>query len=157
MAKLGQLLERLKDLVGADGVAEDPGYGSGIAASVTVGLGRLQQAMEAGRDVGFFLEAITALDFTDTNELVYHLNCYEPGSRIAVRVLCGKDQAVPSVTGVFASAQWQEREVWEFFGIAFTGHPDLKPLLLPEELEFHPLKKDFGKVHAYRKREEIYE
>jgi NADH-quinone oxidoreductase subunit C len=50
---------------------------------------------------------------------------------------------VDSLTGVFAGAGWHEREAWEMFGVLFDGHPDLRPLLLPDDFEGHPLRKDF--------------
>ncbi|HSH12329.1 MAG TPA: NADH-quinone oxidoreductase subunit C [Desulfurivibrionaceae bacterium] len=50
---------------------------------------------------------------------------------------------LPTVSGVFAGANWHERETHDFFGIRFLGHPDLSPLLLPEDADFHPLLKDF--------------
>jgi NADH-quinone oxidoreductase subunit C len=99
---------------------------------------------------------MTALDFQDTQEIVYHLNCYEPLSRVSVRVLVEHGAGLPTASGVFTAADWLEREVREFYGIPFDGHPDPRNLLLPEDADYHPLKKDFGKVHAYRTREEIY-
>jgi NADH-quinone oxidoreductase subunit C len=50
---------------------------------------------------------------------------------------------LPTVSGVFPGANWHERETHDFFGIRFLGHPDLSPLLLPEDADFHPLLKDF--------------
>ncbi|MBN6548029.1 NADH-quinone oxidoreductase subunit C, partial [Actinacidiphila bryophytorum] len=71
------------------------------------------------------------------------------GTRTAVRRLLLRttvghdDPALPSATGVYPGAAWHERETYEMFGVAFTGHPGLAPLLLPEEFEGHPLRKDF--------------
>ena len=156
MATNDALIEQLRTLVGAPAVTADLDFSRWITAEVMITLAQLRPALEACRDAGYFLETITGLDFVDTNELVYQVNRYEPRCRIALRLLCGKDQKVPTVSDIFSSALWQEREVWEFFGIRFTDHPDLKPLLLPEDTDFHPLQKDFGKVHAYRRRDEIY-
>ena len=60
--------------------------------------------------------------------------------RVKVRV--GADQPVPSVLGV-AGAGWMEREVYDLFGIVFDGHPDLRRLMMPEDWEGHPLRKDY--------------
>jgi NADH-quinone oxidoreductase subunit C len=51
---------------------------------------------------------------------------------------------VPSISEVFPGANWHERETHEFFGIRFLGHPNLSPLLLPEDATYHPLRKDFA-------------
>ncbi|MGB6930801.1 MAG: NADH-quinone oxidoreductase subunit C, partial [Syntrophobacteria bacterium] len=57
---------------------------------------------------------------------------------------------------IYDAALWYEREVFELFGIRFDNHPDLRRLLLPEDADFYPLLKDYGKVHAFRSTEEIY-
>jgi NADH-quinone oxidoreductase subunit C len=119
-------------------------------------MGKLHDVMAAFGEAGFFLETLTGLDFQDTQELVYYLNCYEARSRFAVRLLCGHDQSPPTVSDLFAGATWLEREVHEFYGIRFADSPDMRNLLLPEDADFHPLKKTFGNVHAYHRREEIY-
>ena len=156
MDKREQIIEKLRELLGEDAVKLDEAYQAGIAFTAMAPMARLREAVNGCKEVGFFLESITGLDFEDTAELVYHFNCYEPKSRFALRVLCGHDQAPPTVTDIFASALWLEREVHDFFGIGFAEHPDLRPLLLPEDADYHPLRKTFGKVYAYRKREEIY-
>ena len=61
-----------------------------------------------------------------------------------------------TIVDIFRGAGWLEREVHDFFGIEFAGNPDLRPLLLPEDADYHPLRKDFGKTGAYLKREDIY-
>ena len=129
---------------------------TGAAWSVAVPVSGIRDAAKAFQAGGFFLESITALDFEDTFELVYHFNCYEPRSRLAVRMLCGHDQVPPSICDIFRGAGWLEREVHDFFGIRFSGNPDMRALLLPEDADYHPLRKTFGKVSAYHKREEIY-
>ncbi len=129
---------------------------TGARWSMVVPISNIGDAAKAFDCAGFFLESITALDFEDTFELVYHFNCFEPKSRVVVRMLCGHDQVPPSICDVYRSAVWLEREVHEFFGIKFSGNPDMRPLLLPEDADYHPLRKTFGKVSAYHKREEIY-
>ncbi|MGA3118311.1 MAG: NADH-quinone oxidoreductase subunit C [Syntrophobacteraceae bacterium] len=129
---------------------------TGALWSIIVPISGIRDATKAFWSAGFFLESITALDFEDTFELVYHFNCYEPKSRLVVRVLCGHDQVPPSICDIFRGAGWLEREVHDFFGISFSGNTDMRPLLLPEDADYHPLRKTFGKVSAYHKREEIY-
>jgi NADH-quinone oxidoreductase subunit C len=62
--------------------------------------------------------------------------------RLIVR-LTGEDASVPTVSGVYPAADWAEREVYDLFGIVFTGHPDLRRILMPDEWEGHPLRKDY--------------
>lgn len=78
-------------------------------------------------------------------EVVYDYTQTGPGlCRVVVRCRIPRDQPeLPTVSGVFPGANWHERETHDFFGIRFTGHPDLSPLLLPEDADFHPLLKDF--------------
>ncbi|MEJ5348087.1 MAG: NADH-quinone oxidoreductase subunit C [Desulfosoma sp.] len=156
MAAKDEAVRRLRELLGETALKEDPDFRAGISWTVSCAKESLVPVMKIFNECGFYMESLTGLDFQDTLELVYHMNTYEPRSRMAVRLLCPHDGEVPSVTGLFDSALWQEREAWEFFGVRFSGHPDLRRLLLPEDADFYPLRKNFGKVHAYRKREEVY-
>lgn len=156
MGKKEELLQKLRALLPDEAVCADDQYRSGIAFSAMATAGGLRDAARVCEATGFYLETITCLDFRDAAELVYHFNCYEPKSRLALRVLIRTDEAPPTLSDIFPSALWLEREVREFFGITFNGHPDPRPLLLPEDADYHPLRKSFGKVYAYRERKEIY-
>jgi NADH-quinone oxidoreductase subunit C len=146
------ILEKLPETV----FQRDETGKTGALWSAAVTVSGIRDAAKAFETSGFFLEDLMALDFQDTFELVYRFNCYEPGSRAVVRVLFGHDQSPPSICDIFGGAGWLEREVHDFFGISFSGNPDMRPLLLPEDADYHPLRKDFGKVSAYLKREDIY-
>ena len=76
-------------------------------------------------------------------DVVYHLLSLTQNLRIRVKVVTDEEQAVPSVTGVFSSAGWYEREAWDLYGIVFADHPDLRRLLTDYGFEGHPLRKDF--------------
>lgn len=156
MAKREVVTQKLQAMLPEDAVCKDDALKSGVIFSAQVPLGKLRDALKVCDETEYYLESVTALDFQDTFELVYHLNCYEAKSRIALRVLCGRDQSPHTVSDIFPSALWQEREVHEFFGISFAESPDMRPLLMPEDADYYPLKKTFGTVHAYHKREEIY-
>lgn len=90
------------------------------------------------------LSNLTAVEYPEYFEVVYHLYSRTLKKMITVKTRSGKDQAeVVSVTGIWPGADFQEREVYDLLGIAFTGHPNLKRILLPEEFAGHPLRKDF--------------
>jgi len=76
-------------------------------------------------------------------EVVYHLLSPRQNQRIRVKVRTGESTPVPSVTSVFAGADWFERETWDMYGVLFSGHPDLRRLLTDYGFDGHPLRKDF--------------
>ncbi|HAM41960.1 MAG TPA: NADH-quinone oxidoreductase subunit C [Candidatus Omnitrophica bacterium] len=77
-------------------------------------------------------------------EVVYHLYSMEHNHRVRLKVpLTSTDPVVESLTPLWASADWFEREVWDMFGIRFAGHPNLKRILMYESFEGHPLRKDY--------------
>lgn len=76
-------------------------------------------------------------------EVVYHLQSLRLNQRIRIKVMCGEGDIIPSVSGVFSSANWYERETYDFFGIMFSDHPDLRRLLTDYGFDGHPLRKDF--------------
>ncbi len=95
----------------------------------------------------FFIEAITGVDWIDDGQLevIYDFSRYDFDlCRLVIRTRVDRDNAeIPTITNIYAGANWHERETAEFFGITFTGHPHLVPLLLPEDADYHPLRKDF--------------
>ena len=77
-------------------------------------------------------------------EVNYHLFSTTKHHRIRLKVLLAEEDAhVPSVTGVWRTANWHERETYDLFGVIFDGHPDLRRILLPEDWQGHALRKDF--------------
>ena len=83
-------------------------------------------------------------------EVNYQLVSIPKGERITLRVrLHGSDPVVDSLCSVWPGANWLEREIFDLFGIRFTGHPDLRRILLPDDFEGHPLRRDYP-VHGYR-------
>jgi NADH-quinone oxidoreductase subunit C len=94
-----------------------------------------------------FLSELTAVDYWPAEprfELVYILVSIEHKLRVRVKVrLPGVDPHVQTSSGLWPAANWLEREVWDLFGIAFDGHPDPRRLLMPEDWEGYPLRKDY--------------
>jgi NADH-quinone oxidoreductase subunit C len=156
MAKKDEIAQRLEQLLPQGAICKDEQYRAGVALAAQLSMDKLHEAVSACEQTGYYLESITGMDFTDRLQVVYHLNCYESRSRICLRVFMGHGEAPPTVSEIFPSALWQEREVHDFFGIEFIGCPDLRPLLLPEDADYHPHLKSFGKVQSYRKWEEVY-
>jgi NADH-quinone oxidoreductase subunit C len=98
-------------------------------------------------DLGFgFLSDVTAVDWPDLDPrfwLAYHLLSMEHAHRVRVKVgVPASDPRLPSVTPMFPTANWLEREVFDFFGVTFDGHPDLRRIEMPEDWVGHPLRKD---------------
>jgi len=76
-------------------------------------------------------------------QVVVHLTSHTYGHRLRVKTFLAEGQPLPSVTGLWPSAGFDEREAWEMYGIVFEGHPDLRRLLLPDDFEGFPMRKDF--------------
>jgi NADH-quinone oxidoreductase subunit C len=99
-----------------------------------------------------FCEDLTALDWPKRNviEVVYHLFSYRLRHGIVLKVEADRaSPVVPSVEGVWKAANWMEREVYDLFGVSFTGHPDLRRVLLPDDWVGHPLRKDYQEAGGY--------
>ncbi|TFF27674.1 NADH-quinone oxidoreductase subunit C [Jiella endophytica] len=96
-------------------------------------------------------------------EVVYHLLSPRQNQRIRVKVRTAEDDPVPSISDVFPAADWYEREAYDFYGILFTGHPDLRRILTDYGFEGHPMRKDFpltGFVEVHydeEKKQVVYE
>ena len=89
---------------------------------------------------------VTAVHWPDDPqplEMVYHLYSYARNDRLRLKVRVGTDEPVPSVSGIWKSADWNERETYDMFGIKFTGHPDLRRILMPDDYTDFPLRKEF--------------
>ncbi len=89
---------------------------------------------------------ITAVDYPDRAkrfDVVYHLLSMYQNQRIRLRVSIREEDMVPSITGIHPSANWFEREVFDMFGILFSGHPDLRRILTDYGFRGYPLRKDF--------------
>jgi NADH-quinone oxidoreductase subunit C len=95
-----------------------------------------------------FLSDVTATDWPDREPrfwVAYHLSSSEHRHRARVKVgLASDDAVVPSVVPLYPAANFFERELFDLFGIEFHGHPDLRRILMPDDWEGHPLRKDYG-------------
>ncbi|MGA2872216.1 MAG: NADH-quinone oxidoreductase subunit C [Candidatus Dormibacteria bacterium] len=117
---------------------------------VTVPARRLPEAASALRvDPSALYEmavCMTCIDWPERDprfELVYLLRSLVFNDLAWISVLASEETAVPSLAGIFPGLEWHERECYDLFGIRFTGHPNLTRILLPDDWEGHPLRKDY--------------
>jgi len=119
-------------------------------ATYTVSLGVLYDVLihlrdDTDSDYDYLVD-LTALDYLGDETrfcMVYHLYSHPKKSFIRVRCGVAGGESVPSVISVWRTADWMEREVYDLFGIDFSGHPNLKRILLPDDWHGHPLRKDY--------------
>jgi NADH-quinone oxidoreductase subunit C len=101
------------------------------------------------KELGFqFLTDLTGIHYPDPNDelgVIYHLHNLPKNKRIRIKTFFPKkDPKVNSITPVFKGANWMERETYDFFGVIFKNHPDLKRILNVEDMEYFPLRKEYA-------------
>jgi len=102
-----------------------------------------------------FLTDITGVHYPDNKEkefaVVYHLHSFIHNFRIRIKVFISEaDIHIPTATGLYASANWMERETYDFYGILFDGHPNLVRILNIEEMDYFPMRKEYALEDATR-------
>jgi NADH-quinone oxidoreductase subunit C len=122
--------------------------------TLTITPEQIRAAAAAMQAAGYnFFEDMTAVDWFPSSprfQLSYHLLSHTYKEYIRLRVLVGEaDPSVESITPVWPAANFYEREVFDLFGIRFEGHPNLRRILMPDDWEGHPLRKDYP-VEGYR-------
>ncbi len=122
--------------------------------ALTVARENIVAACEALKAAGYnFFEDVTAVDWYPSEPrfaIVYHILSHGMKQRIRLTVkLSGGDAAIDSITGVWPAANFYEREIFDLFGVHIGGHPNLKRIMMPEDWQGHPLRKDYP-VEGYR-------
>jgi NADH-quinone oxidoreductase subunit C len=122
--------------------------------TLTIDAAEIRAACETVRSAGYnFFEDVTAVDWFPASpryQLSYHILSHAMKERIRLRAFVDDpDPVVDSIIPVWAGANFYEREVFDLFGIRFTGHPDLRRIMLPDDWKGHPLRKDYP-VEGYR-------
>jgi NADH-quinone oxidoreductase subunit C len=117
-------------------------FGDGV---LVVGCDKLHAAASDLKDLGFDrLGMLTAVDRDETFEMVYRLTSRSMSAGIFLKCHVPRENPIThSLNSLWPAANWQEREVYDLFGIVFKGHPDLRRILLPPEWVGHPLRKDY--------------
>ena len=150
MSESSPLLDRLREKLPSDVLSVHTRLGD---ATAVVEASRIVPVMQFLRDDDFasfdMLMDVTAVDRLGREprfEMVYHLYSLARGHRLRVKAGVPEEPCeIDTITPVWPAANWMEREVWDLYGIRFREHPDLRRLLLYEEFEGHPLRKDYPK------------
>jgi len=116
---------------------------SGTHVDASVPAGKLRAAVQALRASEFLLEDLSAVDASPQLMGFYHFCRVDVACRVTLRCLADRETPeLPSIHDIYPGANWHEREAHDFFGLVFTGHPDLSPLILPEDSgDLRPLRK----------------
>ncbi len=147
-AALRRLLDALPDAI----LATHAQHGDATAVVSRERAVEVLRLLRDDRELAFdMLSDLCAADYLEQGgeprfEVVYHLYSVEKNHRVRIKVGVPEDDCeVDTAIEVWPGANWLEREVWDLYGIRFRGHPDLRRLLLYEEFEGHPLRKDYAK------------
>lgn len=104
----------------------------------------LKKVPDPGYEVLMDLTGVDYLEPTKRTKVVYWLHSPVTFERIRVFVFAARDETIPSVTDLWEGANWYERELYDFYGVRFEGHPDLTRILMPDDWEGHPLRRDYA-------------
>ncbi len=141
--RLGELDPRLQPLVSLE-------FGDAV---IVIEPEEVHSTMSDLLGAGFDrLGMVTAVDRDETFEVVYRLHSRRLSSALFVKVHLGRDEPrVDSLVDLWPAALWQEREVYDLFGIVFDGHPDLRRILLPDDFSGYPLRKDYDNPRVLKR------
>jgi NADH-quinone oxidoreductase subunit C len=119
----------------------------GYHAAATVNPDQVVFAAQQLDKAGFALDTITGVDWLAEGQMEVVYDYFHPGTGLRAVIRSRVPRTSPqiaTISNVYPGANWHERETHDFFGIRFTGHPNLTPFLLPEDATYHPLRKDFA-------------
>ncbi|MEO0622739.1 MAG: NADH-quinone oxidoreductase subunit C [Pseudomonadota bacterium] len=148
---MNEALEELGEMIAASRSEQVDGFtvanGELTVVATVSGLHALVQYLTENAACGFTtLIDLTAVDYPEREnrfDVVYHFLSMRQNQRIRVRVPASEEDVVPSITDLHPSANWYEREVFDMYGVMFSGHPDLRRILTDYGFRGYPLRKDF--------------
>jgi NADH-quinone oxidoreductase subunit C len=146
MSIVDNTLTSLAGLLGGQAVAAADRASAGYHLQAEVPPAKLEAVAALLMAQGFFLEFITAVDRVEHLELVYMFGRSAEPCRVKLWLNAAKGEAVPTLARMIPAADWHEREAFDMLGQVFSGHPDPRRILLPEDADFHPLLRDFKAV-----------
>jgi NADH-quinone oxidoreductase subunit C len=148
--EMQELLNNLQAVISGDAIKVEPRADGWVQVNVPADqLVQTAMSLRDNKDLGLnYLNSLTALDWQEKGfSVVYHLTAigHQPEHRVVLRVdIADREQPeVPSVVDIWPTANWHEREAWDLMGISFSGHPDLRRILMREDWVGHPLRKDW--------------
>ena len=150
---LTELTEKLKAAFGDDILASEQQYDFPV---ITVKKEKIIDVIKSLHADGFtFLTDLTGIHYPDNKGkelgVIYHLHDMPKNRRVRLKTFTSiGDTAIPTLTGVFPGANWMERETYDFFGINFKGHPNLKRILNMDEMNYFPMRKEYPLEDARR-------
>ncbi len=143
------IIDRIKDKFG-DKVLESHNFRDDQTVTVDKGsIHAVSQFLRDDPELSFnFLMDITAVDYVDKKEkrfeVVYHFYSLKNNNRVRVKAPVEEENCeIDTITDLWKTTDWYEREIWDMYGIKFKGHPNMKRILLYEEFKGHPLRKDY--------------
>jgi NADH-quinone oxidoreductase subunit C len=144
-----RIAEKIKEKFGEKILSSDESYNLLSLNIKRENLLEILQYLYQDEELGFkFLTDITGIHYPDPNEemaAIYHLHNMIKNKRIRLRAFFPKsDPWINSATPLFSAANWMERETYDFFGIIFKGHPNLKRILNVDEMDYFPLRKEYA-------------
>jgi NADH-quinone oxidoreductase subunit C len=140
------ILDRLRARFGADLPEAEENHSDAVVRVVPERYREVVANLRDDDELDFdFFDFLTAVDWQDEGlDVAVQLYSTRKRHRVRVKARVGpEDPSLPTISDLYPGADWYERETWELFGIRFEGHPQLVRLLLPEQFEGHPGRKDF--------------
>ena len=148
-----ELLTKVQEKYEGHDVTDDPANDQGIIIEAKM-VPEIFEWLRDDPEMGFdYLEFETAVDRPpDHLDMIYSVYSYPHQHRLSLKVQLPRTHPqIASITHLWANADWNEREVYDLYGIHFDGHPDLRRLMMPEDWEGHPLRKDYMHPNVVRR------